>query len=183
MIRHARSEYLVLRRAIAQRGALRHILFVCGTGIWAIALMAVLAWYPRPITFLIPLLMLVVTFEAIKPLHFGAERIGRYLQVFYEEGLTGPSPLVGAVGPLQFEVLLHRLEHEYNVVATLHPLGYHSARWIVGNEQAIDEVVRGYGRAKVHDAKGRPLVLFPNEWSLRTAIEKADGVTFHEVAP
>ena len=105
------------------------------------------------------------------------------VQVFYEEGLTGPSPMVGAVGPLQFEVLLHRLEHEYNVIATLHPLGYHSARWIVGSEQAIDEVVRGYGRAKVHDAKGRPLVLFPNEWSLRTAIEKADGVTFHEVAP
>jgi hypothetical protein len=27
----------------------------------------------------------VATFEVIRPLHFGAERIGRYLQVFYEE--------------------------------------------------------------------------------------------------
>ena len=93
MIRHARAEYLVLRRTIAQRGALRHILFVCGTAAWAITLMAVLAWSAQPVAFLIPLLMLVATFEAIKPLHFGAERIGRYLQVFYEEDGQPERPL------------------------------------------------------------------------------------------
>ena len=84
-MRHGRSEYLVLRRTIGQRGALRHILFVVGTGIWAITLTAVLAWLPFPLAFFFPLLVLVATFEAIRPLHFGAERIGRYLQVFYEE--------------------------------------------------------------------------------------------------
>ena len=85
MIRHGRSEYLVLRRTIAQRGALRHILFVCGTGVWALTLTVVLVWLQDSLAFLIPLLMLAATFEAIRPLHFGAERIGRYLQVFYEE--------------------------------------------------------------------------------------------------
>jgi hypothetical protein len=54
-------------------------------GIWAVLLIAVLVLLPVPVTAAIPLLSLVVTFEVIRPLHFGAERIGRYLQVFYEE--------------------------------------------------------------------------------------------------
>jgi hypothetical protein len=93
MIRHARSEYLVLRRTIGQRSALRHILFVGGTGIWALSLTAVVAWTTAPFAYLIPLLTLVATFEAIRPLHFGAERIGRYLQVFYEEIGEAQRPL------------------------------------------------------------------------------------------
>ena len=85
MQRHGRSEYLVLRRTIAQRGALRPILLVCGTGFWAATLTAVLVWLPYPVAAAVPLLVIAATFEAIRPLHFGAERIGRYLQVFYEE--------------------------------------------------------------------------------------------------
>jgi hypothetical protein len=54
-------------------------------GIWAVVLIAVLVLLPVPVAAAIPLLSLVVTFEVIRPLHFGAERIGRYLQVFYEE--------------------------------------------------------------------------------------------------
>jgi hypothetical protein len=85
MIRHGRSEYLVLRRTIAQRGALRHVLVVSGIGVWAVTLTAVLVWMRELLAFQIPLIVLLATFEAIRPLHFGAERIGRYLQVFYEE--------------------------------------------------------------------------------------------------
>lgn len=93
MIRPARSEYLVLRRTIAQRGALRHVLVVCGSGVWALTLTAVLVWLPFPLALLIPFAVLVATFEAIRPLHFGAERIGRYLQVFYEEQGQTERPL------------------------------------------------------------------------------------------
>lgn len=85
MERHPRSEYLVLRKTIAQRGALRPILVLLGTGIWGALLIAVLVLLPVPVAAAIPLLSLVVTFEVVRPLHFGAERIGRYLQVFYEE--------------------------------------------------------------------------------------------------
>jgi hypothetical protein len=56
-----------------------------GTAIWAAILTAVLVLLPYPVAAAIPLLVLFVTFEVIRPLHFGAERIGRYLQVFYEE--------------------------------------------------------------------------------------------------
>src|SRR5436190_487845 len=85
MERHPRSEYLVLRRTIAQRGALRPVLVLAGMAIWGALLIAVLVLLPYPVAAAIPLLSLLVTFEVIRPLHFGAERIGRYIQVFYEE--------------------------------------------------------------------------------------------------
>lgn len=94
MPRHARSEYLVLRRIVAQRGALRPILLVTGVASWAIVLTAVIAWLPYPVASAIPLMVLAATFEAIRPLHFGAERIGRYIQVFYEEEGQPGRPLL-----------------------------------------------------------------------------------------
>src|SRR6187402_2560403 len=93
MERHRRSEYVILRRTIAQRGALRPVLALGGIGLWVAALTAVLIWLPYPVAAAIPLLALVVTFEVIRPLHFGAERIGRYIQVFYEEAGDPSRPL------------------------------------------------------------------------------------------
>ena len=85
MERFGPTEYLVLRQTISQRGALRPVLVLAGTLAWAALLIAVLAVLPYPVAAAIPLLAIVTTFEVIRPLHFGAERIGRYLQVFYEE--------------------------------------------------------------------------------------------------
>jgi hypothetical protein len=87
------SEYLVLRETIARRGAVRPILALIGIGLWAFSLIAVLVLLPYPVAAAIPLLVLAATFEAIRPLHFGAERIGRYLQVFYEEAGEPNRPL------------------------------------------------------------------------------------------
>ena len=96
MERHRPTEYLVLRQTIAQRGALRPILVLIGLAFWAITLIAVLALLPYPVAAAIPLLVLVATFEVIRPLHFGAERIGRYIQVFYEEDGDPGRPLSDA---------------------------------------------------------------------------------------
>ena len=85
MERQSPTEYLVLRQTLAQRGALRPVLVLVGVAFWAFALIAVLALLPYSVAAAIPLLILLATFETIRPLHFGAERIGRYLQVFYEE--------------------------------------------------------------------------------------------------
>jgi len=85
MDRSAAPEYRVLRETIATRGTLRPVLAFSGIAGWAMILTAVLVWIPYPVAAIIPLLVLLATFEVIRPLHFGAERIGRYLQVFYEE--------------------------------------------------------------------------------------------------
>jgi len=87
-----RDEYRVLRTTIARRGTIRSVLFLTGIVAWAALLAVVLVWLPYPLAALIPLMVLVATFDAIRPLHFGAERIGRYLQAFYEEA-GGPRPL------------------------------------------------------------------------------------------
>jgi peptide chain release factor 3 len=104
-------------------------------------------------------------------------------QVFYQESIAGPSAMVGAVGNLQFDVLLHRLEHEYGVTAKLDFLPYKHARWVEGSRPAIDQLASGIGRTLVYDSRERPLLLFESEWSLRTAMEKAPDVRFHEIAP
>jgi peptide chain release factor 3 len=105
-------------------------------------------------------------------------------QVFFPESTGGPAAIVGAVGLLQFDVLLHRLEHEYGVKARLEAMSFRCARWVVGPERAIREVAGGgYGRSLVHDSKGRPLILFDSEWTLRTTMEREKDLEFHEVAP
>jgi hypothetical protein len=78
-------EFRVLRETIRARGGLRLTLALAGLAVWAVTLVAVLAWLPYPIAGTIPLLLLVATFEVNRMLHLGVERIGRYLQVFYEE--------------------------------------------------------------------------------------------------
>jgi len=104
-------------------------------------------------------------------------------QVFYSEGLAGPAPIVGAVGQLQFDVLLHRLEHEYGVTASLERMPFRHARWVEGSEEAVRRVAQGFGRAQVSDARGRPMILFDSEWNLRNTVNDETDVVFHDVAP
>jgi peptide chain release factor 3 len=104
-------------------------------------------------------------------------------QVFYAESLTGPAPIVGAVGRLQFDVLLHRLEHEYGVRARLEFLSFVAARWVEGDRAEIERLAGGHGRMLVFDARQAPLVLFDSEWTMRTTIEREKSLRFFDVAP
>jgi peptide chain release factor 3 len=104
-------------------------------------------------------------------------------QVFFEDIQAGHTPIVGAVGLLQFDVLLHRLEHEYGAKARLERLDYRHARWVEGPAKEIARVARGEGRLLVYDSKERPLILFTSEWGLRHVIEKEEDIEFHAFAP
>ncbi|MEZ5285297.1 MAG: hypothetical protein R2712_10915 [Vicinamibacterales bacterium] len=85
----AGEEFRSLRDAVAARGLWRSALALAGLGVWAVVLLATLVLLPYPVAAVIPLLILAGTFEVIRPLHVGAERIGRYIQVFHEEGTAG----------------------------------------------------------------------------------------------
>jgi peptide chain release factor 3 len=104
-------------------------------------------------------------------------------QVFYASTHAGPEPLVGAVGRLQFDVLLHRLQHEYGVTASLQPLPYGHARWVTGPLAEVERLGGTTGRWLVYDAKNRPLLLFESEWTMRHTIERHDTLQFHDIAP
>lgn len=81
-------EYRALRDTIRSRGTARLSLLIGGFASWAVVLTMILVWLPNPVAATIPLLILVASFEANRVLHLGVERIGRYLQVFFEEGVA-----------------------------------------------------------------------------------------------
>jgi peptide chain release factor 3 len=106
-------------------------------------------------------------------------------QVFYTSGTdtTSPTPIVGAVGQLQFDVMLHRLEHEYGVPCKLEKISARYPRWVVGPTAEIERVARERGRLLLFDAKGHPMLLFEDAWAMRYVVEREKGLAFHEVAP
>jgi hypothetical protein len=78
------EEYRALRATIAQRGSVRTCVFVAGLAVWAMVALGT-TFVAVPVLTLLPLVLLAGTFEAVFALHVGVERIGRYLQVFYED--------------------------------------------------------------------------------------------------
>jgi hypothetical protein len=82
---NAGHEFAILRETIARRGTVRVVLAVVTICVWA-TLALIQALFSRSIeTTVFPFAVLAVGFEAIHALHTGVERVGRYLQVFYEE--------------------------------------------------------------------------------------------------
>ena len=63
---------------------MRTCVFVAGLAAWALVALAA-TFVSIPLMTVLPLLLLAGTFEAVFALHVGVERIGRYLQVFYED--------------------------------------------------------------------------------------------------
>jgi hypothetical protein len=84
MTDRAQAEYRALRATIRERGTARVCVFVAGMAAWTAATIATAALASTPVATLMPLLLLASVFEAVFALHIGVERIGRYIQLFYE---------------------------------------------------------------------------------------------------
>ena len=80
------DEYVALRATIRERGTVRVVLLSGAIAVWAVLVLAIAAAVPIPAAALVPLLVLVAAFEAVNSLHVGVERVGRYLQIFHEDG-------------------------------------------------------------------------------------------------
>jgi hypothetical protein len=79
------EEYRALRATIGERGTTRVWLALLGLGAWGALTIAASSLTPWPVATLVPLLVLAAAFESVFAMHTGVERIGRYLQVFYED--------------------------------------------------------------------------------------------------
>ena len=88
------------------------------------------------------------------------------VQLFYEEGRASSDPILGAVGELQFDVLLFRLQNEYNVDCTLNRLPYQIARWTSATDAQIEESKSRTDSTLVKDIFGNRLFLFKNQFHL-----------------
>ena len=85
MTAREQEEYRELRATIRERGTARLWTFLIGLSAWAGLTLAVLALASIPAAAILPLFVLAGTFEVVFALHVSVERIGRYIQVFYEE--------------------------------------------------------------------------------------------------
>ncbi|HEU4629242.1 MAG TPA: peptide chain release factor 3, partial [Gemmatimonadaceae bacterium] len=105
-------------------------------------------------------------------------------QVFFVEGSTS-APVIGAVGQLQFDVMLHRLEHEYGAPCKLERFGYKYPRWVHGPEAAIRRVAASAnGVALLRDAKEHPVFVFADAFAVRWVTEReTGGLRFETTAP
>jgi len=84
--------------------------------------------------------------------------------------------LLGAVGPLQFEVLQYRLKSEYDAESTLETMPWQLLRWIecdLGDE-ALKKLLP-HASALASDESGRRVILFGSTWSLERFEEERRG--------
>jgi peptide chain release factor 3 len=117
-----------------------------------------------------------------------AKALGKGLEQLCEEGATqlfkplrNNDLILGAVGPLQFEVVAFRLQDEYGVQCVFDNVAVHTARWINGpDEKKLDEF-----RTKAHDNlavdhAGALVYLAPSRVNLQLTLERWPDITFHE---
>ncbi len=103
------------------------------------------------------------------------------IQIFQEPNSGMERVIVGVVGVLQFEVLEHRLLHEYNVEIRREDLPYEYIRWVVNkNTDEIKALNVTSGTRHVQDLKGNNLLLFSNSWGIQWAIDHNAGLELAE---
>ncbi len=100
-------------------------------------------------------------------------------------GMT-TSTLLAAVGPLQFEVVQFRLQSEYNAASRLDPSPWTLMRWLapVTDGAKLPDLSRFIvpsGVAFGTDKLDQPVVLFPNEWTMRYFLEKNSDVKLSDL--
>jgi hypothetical protein len=84
-------EYTELRATIRERGTARVCIVAGGMVGWGALATATAAVASAPVATILPLVALAAIFEAVFALHVGVERVGRYIQVFYESASDDPA--------------------------------------------------------------------------------------------
>ena len=92
--------------------------------------------------------------------------------------------ILGAVGQLQFEVFEYRLLNEYNSEIRMEPQDYSVARGVIDMDQDEIKDMLNARSTLAFDHFMRPLILFANQYTLNTFMEKYPDVKLleaHEV--
>lgn len=99
------------------------------------------------------------------------------IQIFIDPHIGPQDPILGAVGELQFEVLLHRLEHEYNLEdVKIQRLPYSVARWPRKNGLACANL---NGNFRIYqDLQEQPVILLGEIWDLNWAQKENPDIEF-----
>jgi peptide chain release factor 3 len=115
-----------------------------------------------------------------KQLRTGLAQLGEEgaIQVF--RPADGSALLLGAIGQLQFEVVLNRLENEYGVKARLMSSKYRMARWVsCDDEKMLRRFIDANAHRIAYDAVDAPTFLASFGAELKLAQENYPDVKFH----
>lgn len=99
------------------------------------------------------------------------------VQVF--RPLSSNDLIVGAVGVLQFDVVVSRLRHEYGVEALYEQVAVATARWVsAADPQALEDLRRRVPQALAEDGAGHLTYLASSQVNLNLTMERYPGVVF-----
>jgi len=88
--------------------------------------------------------------------------------------------VLGAVGPLQFDVVAFRLQDEYGVECTFDNVNVYTARWVYGEPRKLDEFrVKGHDHLAL-DHSGALVYLAPSRVNLQLTLERWPDLVFRE---
>ncbi|MDQ3415058.1 MAG: peptide chain release factor 3 [Verrucomicrobiota bacterium] len=102
-------------------------------------------------------------------------------QAFELPEATQRIPLLGAVGPLQFEVLQYRLESEYGAECRVESAPWNIARWLRSKEPEVSQngtrpqILLPSDAVLARDVFGEWVVLLASEWSTHYLTDKNPG--------
>jgi peptide chain release factor 3 len=119
-----------------------------------------------------------------KQLKAGLQQLGEEgaIQVF--RPMAGSVLMLGAVGQLQFEVVAHRLEHEYSCKARISPCRFSIARWVTcddadGGEKELNRFIDANSHRMAYDAVNAPTLLVEYAPELRAIESNWPKIKFH----
>ena len=88
------------------------------------------------------------------------------VQSFFVKDSAQRVPLLGAVGPLQFEVVQYRLQSEYGAESRLEQSPWKVLRWVAAEDGILmDNSQLPTGARLATDAAGQTVILFQDQWS------------------
>ena len=98
------------------------------------------------------------------------------MQVFFP--LASNDVIVGAVGPLQFDMAAFRLDDEYDAGCVFESANVAAVRWVSGESAALAEFERKNSERLARDGGGCLTYLAPSRTNLALAEERAPNIRF-----
>ena len=87
--------------------------------------------------------------------------------------------ILGAVGPLQFDVVAHRLQDEYKVACQFEPINVSTARWVqCDDERMLDDFQRKAHDNLALDHSGSLVYIAPSKVNLNLTEERWPAIRF-----
>lgn len=127
----------------------------------------------------------VINLDAMK-----SKQLEKGLLQLMDEGVAqlfsyemGARKVVGTVGALQFEVLQHRLQHEYGAKVRFEPVNIHKACWIHSDdENDLEAFVKDKYRHIARDKEGKRVFMAESKAWLQMVEDNFPKIDFHSIS-